>query len=484
MASKPRAKRKLSQPITVAPPDAGIAGAAYDDPVQRLIYPATAEAILSGAWAGDMRDTVNLAISMGDTWDRYADNMRTVENALCGAPFEFQPAILPDGTVTDSAKEKAELVQYALDSLRPDPANREFGRDGLLKMLARGSIIGHAVAEIVWHSTPQEWNGGLAYLPRCVVNVGARWYGYPRIPGGLKFRRQDGGWENFPKLRFLPHVVSATDAHPSQAGRFRTLVKYYCANVYGFKWLMEFTQRFGTPFRFATYAERNAQVKTQLLNMLANLGSSGYGAFPEGTKLELLEAKNGGDLPQELVRKITDQACDLVFRGETASSGSEGAGGLGNTGAVFSGVRRDAMQGYCNDACVTLQKFAEYVILLNYGDLTEMPKVVCEIPEPIDAKLLAERDEILIRSGMKMPLKWLHERHDVPMPAEDEDVLEQSVAPVQPLTASLTAAKEESQNEVLQRLINSFLSAAVEDGAADAEADMREQETADKKEAA
>jgi phage gp29-like protein len=256
------------------------------------------------------------------------------------------------------------------------------------------------------------------------------------------------------------------------------------ANVYGFKWLMEFTQRFGTPFRWATYAERNAQVKTQLLNMLSNLGSSGYGAFPEGTKLELLDAKNAGDLPQDLVIKMTNQACDIVIRGETASSGSEGAGGWGTTGAVFSGVRREAMQGYCNDAVVTLQKFAEYVIRANYGELTEVPTVVCEIPEPVDAKLNAERDEVLIRSGMRMPRKWWHERHDVPMPTEDDEVVEQAVAPVQPLTASLTAAKAESANEVLQRLVESFLSAAVEDGAAGAEEDMDEQETADRKEAA
>jgi phage gp29-like protein len=480
------ARRKLAQPITapVSSPDAGVAGTAYDDPVNRIIFPATAESVLAGAWGGDMRDTINLFISACDTWDRLADNMRTVENALCSAPFEFQPAALPDGTVTDSAKEKAELVDFALKNLRPDPANREVGRDGLLKILARGSIVGHAVAEIVWHDRLQDWNGQQWILPRYAVNVGARWYGYPRIPGGLKFRNQLGAWENFPKLRFLPHVVSATDAHPSQAGRFRTLVKYWMANVYGFKWLMEFTQRFGTPFRWATYAERNAQVKTQLLNMLANLGSSGYGAFPEGTKLELLDAKNAGDLPQDLVIRMTNQACDIVIRGETASSGSEGAGGLGNTGAVFSGVRREAMQGYCNDAVVTLQKFAEYVIRANYGELTEVPTVVCEIPEPIDAKLNAERDRILIESGMEFPVKWWHERHDVPLPAEGETVVTRSVAPVQPLTASLTAAKAETQNEVLQRLVDAMLSAAVEDGAADAEDDMDEQETADRKEAA
>jgi phage gp29-like protein len=142
------------------------------------------------------------------------------------------------------------------------------------------------------------------------------------------------------------------------------------------------------------------------------------------------------------------------------------------------------MQGYCNDAVVTLQKFAEYVIRANYGELTEVPTVVCEIPEPIDAKLNAERDRILIESGMEFPVKWWHERHDVPLPAEGESVVTRSVAPVQPLTASLTAAKAETQNEVLQRLVNSMLSAAVEDGAKDAEDDMDEQETADRKEAA
>jgi phage gp29-like protein len=479
------ARRKLAQPLTApSAPDAGVAGSAYYDPVERIIYPATAESILAGAWGGDMRDTRNLFTSACDTWDRLADNMRTVENALIAAPFEFQPFASPDGEVSDSAKEKAELVDYALKQLRPDPANMEVGRDGLLRILARASIVGVGVAELVWHNQLQDWAGQQWILPKYAVNVGARWYGYPTIPGGLKFRTQSGNWENFPKLRFLPQVVSATDAHPSQAGRFRTLVKYYCANVYGFKWLMEFTQRFGTPFRWATYAERNAQVKTQLLTMLANLGSSGYGAFPEGTKLELLESKNAGDLPQDLVIRMTNQACDIVIRGETASNGSEGAGGLGNTGAVFAGVKREAMQGYCNDACVTLQKFAEYVIRVNYGELTEVPTVVCEIPEPIDAKLNAERDKILIEAGMKMPRKWWHERHDVPMPAEDEEVVEQTVAPVQPLTESLTAAKTETQNEVLERLVSAFLNKALEDGAADAEADVKEQETADMKEAA
>jgi len=110
-----------------------------------------------------------------------------------------------------------------------------------------------------------------------------------------------------------------------------------------------------------------------------------------------------------------------------------------------------------------------------------VPTVVCEIPEPIDAKLNAERDKILIEAGMKMPRKWWHERHDVPMPAEDEEVVEQTVAPVQPPAQALTAAKAETQNEVLQRLVSSFLNGALEDGAADDEELKKENETAEAK---
>ena len=80
-----------------------------------------------------------------------------------------------------------------------------------------------------------------------------------------------------------------------------------------------------------------------------------------------------------------------------------------------------------------------------------------------------------------MPRKWWHERHNVPQPAEGEDVVEQAVAPVQPLTASLTAAKAETQNEVLQRMISAFLNGAMEDGAADDEELAKEDETAEAK---
>ncbi len=86
------------------------------------------------------------------------------------------------------------------------------------------------------------------------------------------------------------------------------------------------------PFRWATYRKESSQVRTALGQMMQNIGASGWGVFPEGTKLELHESgANAKDLPQSYVISEADKACDLVIRGETASSGTDGNQGLGNS---------------------------------------------------------------------------------------------------------------------------------------------------------
>lgn len=465
-----RSRSNLAKPLTVPEPgaDGGWAGAGYVDVVERIIQPQTAESILRQAWGGDMSQQVNLFTSMMDTWDALANNMRTVENALTGAPFDVQPAADADGNVSDSAKEKADLVKSAINGLRTNAAKRELGRDGVLKALARGSVTGHAVLEILWER--REIDGQLAIMPRCCVNVGPRWYGYPNNTGPLMFRNKLANWEEFPPNKFLIHVVTATDAHPSQAARLRTLVKYWSYTTSAWAWLMQFTQRFGQPFRWATYRKESSQVRTALGQMMQNIGASGWGVFPEGTKLELHESSaKGADLPQAFVIAEANKACDLVIRGETASGGTDGNQGLGNTGEVYAGVRREAMQGYCNDAATTLQQLAEMVVRLNWGETSEMPTVVCEIPSPQDAVALAQRDEILGRMGLTLPDEFLRKRHDVPAPAEGEAVVSA------PKPQTLTAAKSPSDSK-LEGVIERLLVAGILGGNAIWEEQLKEAE--------
>jgi phage gp29-like protein len=46
------------------------------------------------------------------------------------------------------------------------------------------------------------------------------------------------------------------------------------------------------------------------------------------------------------------------------------------------------------------------------------------VDAPEDAKALAERDQILLSAGLPMPKAWLYERHEIPVPAAGEEVIE------------------------------------------------------------
>jgi phage gp29-like protein len=130
------------------------------------------------------------------------------------------------------------------------------------------------------------------------------------------------------------------------------------------------------------------------------------------------------------------------------------------------------MQGYCNDAVVTLQSLAEMVIRLNYGETSEMPTVVCEIPSPQDAVALAQRDEILARMGLAIPDQFLRERHDVPAPTEGEATVSA------PKSQTLTAAKgkQKPSEDKLVDTISELLVAGINSGNAIWEEQLKEAE--------
>ena len=479
MPAKLRRSNKLSTQYTVPADanDSGLAGPGWIDVVDRMLAPATAESILRSAWGGDMSLLQNLFVSMMDTWAQLADDVRTVENALTSAPFDVMPYEGSDGTVSEVAKAKADLVKLAIAGLKPNAAKRELGRDGLLKHLARGSITGHAVLEILWERRDVE--GEPLILPRTVVNVGPRWYGYLTNNGPLMFRDSSMSWIEFPANKFLVHVVTATDAHPSQAGRLRTLVRFWSYMNAAWQWMMQYTQRFGVPFRIATYRKESSQVRNALIQMMQNVGASGCGVFPEGTEIKFHEAgAKGQDMPQAYVIDQANKACSLVIRGEVASGGTDGNQGLGNTGAVYAGVRREAMQGYCNDATQTLQQLAEMVVRLNWGETSEMPTVVCEIPAPEDAVKNAQRDEILLRMGLTIPEKFLRQRHDIPAPSKDEAVVSTPKATAVPALAAALSAAKTAKDDQLAEAIERLLVAAINEGNAEFLEQTKEKEAA------
>lgn len=485
-------------------PDAGLSGSAWECQLQRAMTPREAESVLESAYGGDLGAQRQLLNSMLDTWAMLATAKRTVEQAVIAAPFEVMPWRDGEADVTPQAAERRDLVAEAFQGMRPDPLRGELDRDGLLRLCAAGELAGHQVIEVLWER--RLWRGRMVILPRAVKRVGTQHYGYQGSGLVLRFRPNTGtAWGDFPADKFLVHLAPVHEGHPVQAGRWRVLAKFWSGAMYGWEWMLGYTNRFGTPFRMATYKKGQENVKAQLVAMLGALGHAGYGAFPEGVKLELQQATHGsGDLPQATLMKLADQAAELVMLGEVQSSGRDGRTGLSN-GEQQGNVRRDALQGYCNATVTTLNQLARMVLSQNYGSQDWCPWFAAEIPEPEDAKANAERDKTLTEAGVPITLEQLQSRHDLTAPADGDVVLmggqlikwnaaaigqpsAQNVTPAgretdkkgKPLTAAFTPAPP-SLEEAMERLITAALIAGVDDfktEAAEAAARETNEETA------
>lgn len=401
----------------------------------RRMLPGTVESILVNGLSGDLTDQLALFTTMQDSWPRLQHNVRTLREAVEAAPFAVHPWSDDDGTeITDSAQEKAALVKRGLWGMCPNLTSLETSLEGGLRHLAGGTVQGHAVMEILWEMR-KDAAGGMACLPRALRKTGSSHYAYPmsawdkNTGDRLMFRpppHRNSTLRDFPAHQFLTGIFPGHDGHPGVAAPLRSLAKYWIAATYGPEWLLSYAQLFGSPFRWATYESGKSGVKEEVCRMLSNLGNSGWAAFPNGTELKLHEASKGaGELPQKLLIEIADQAADILILGQTlsADTGDKGGGSFA-LGKVHATVRKERLEA-CGKAVATIltHQLARAICVLNYGDDAECPEIRCDMPVSEDEKGKAERDEILVRMGLRMPVDYLYERHGIPEPEDDKETI-------------------------------------------------------------
>jgi phage gp29-like protein len=234
----------------------------------------------------------------------------------------------------------------------------------------------------------------------------------------------------FPPDEFLVAARKAKSGPAAGGALLRPLAFWWIAANFCGEWFLNFAQIFGQPIRWATYDPSQPGILDLVSEMLENMGSSAWAALPAGTQLELKEAVKGGkDNPQVTLLQIADKVCNILILREslTTDAGDRGTQALGT---VHSGIRDEVIQGAAKWAAGVLNsQFVPAFLRLNFGDTAEAPWFAPETEEVKDAKAMAERDEILLRSGMRMGVQWFHERHDVPVPAPDEEVIEGASAP-------------------------------------------------------
>ncbi len=411
--------------------------------------PERIESVLRSVASGDLAGQWELFDLMEDTWPRLAKNLNELKRAVKSFDRTFLPWAEEDEPPTDEAQERAKLVSRALWTMRPKADEVQNGFDDTIYDILDAWGKGSVVLEVDWE-TRGAGKIGEIFAPKATRWIHPRFYGWSsedwlglRVAevsqrgGGAeqeKLQAVDGIFARFPAHKFLVCTCKAKTGHPTVTALLRPLAFWWAASNFTQEWFLNFAQIFGLPIRWANYDSNVPGLVDQVADMLENMGSTAWAAFPQGTTLELKEtAKAGTDNPQVALLDRADRQCDILILGQTLTTDVSGSGSRA-LGEVQYNVRGDILRAASDFVAMVInQQLIPSVVALNYGepadDVRLAPELILEPAKQEDAQGNAERDAILLRNpDVKMPRAWFYKRHNIPLPQPDEDVIAGSAA--------------------------------------------------------
>lgn len=231
---------------------------------------------------------------------------------------------------------------------------------------------------------------------------------------------------------WMVHIHRSRSGALPRAGLYRGLLWPYILKHFGERDWAEFLESYGQPIKTSSYpTNATPQQKGALLRSLLALGHNGAGIFPEGMALELHDAVGGqSDGFEKLVERM-DRLQSKLILGQTLTSGADKSGSYA-LGMVHREVQMDILKSDAMQVAGTLTRELVYPLLaLNKGlqDVRECPKFVFDVSETEDLKGLSGVLEPLVRSGLQIPVNWVHSKFGIPKPEEGEEVLLPVAAP-------------------------------------------------------
>jgi phage gp29-like protein len=354
--------------------------------------PETLGWILDEGGRGNLMLQNELFNTMEDTWDRLRGNLNKLKKAVCKLPFNLQPWTEKGKEPSESALEKAAFVEHVLHNQKAATWEGQHNFQATIYELLDAVARGVSVLEIDW--TIEDGK----YVPSGTRRVPWTCHGFETSPslslskGGLNNpnalrlfpdRHPDNPkpFDRYPH-KFLVGVYRAKSGHIAETAQLRALAHLWLGRMLGWEWMTHKAELFGLPIRWATYDPSAPQTQIdQISDMLRNMGTAAWGAFPPGTDLQILNGNTPGvagkSEPTERLMYLADRACDLLFLGQTLTSeeGTSGSYALGN-------VHREV-----------------------------------ELNRPEKDRQLVERDKLLFKDmGLPVSKQWLYDRHKVPAP--------------------------------------------------------------------
>jgi len=422
--------------------------------------PAYIQMILNGALAGDHVAQWQLFDMMLDTWPTLSSCVQEMVYGVTRRTVVFDPYAEEDSKATREAEEKEKVVAAAFQNWRPDATRDDNTLNATLASLMDAWFRGISVLEIIWdlieskklgtiwgpvgtvwcHPSTYGFNseGQIGLTIQQPYGYGATsqtgplpFQGIKPFPYNKTIGPLPGGYgstsvpnpmqqplQTFPPNKFLIGVHKVRSGTLFAGAMLRPLAWWWCASNFTADWLLNLAQVFGIPFRWATYIGTSPDQTVQAIcDMLQNMGTAGWAAFPEGTKLELKEPHTGttGHTPQGDLLDRADHYARMMILGQTMTGATLASGRGGQAfGTVEAQLKQDRLDAACAYvAGVFNLQLIPAILRLNYGDESEPP--TCRFLQESEGTYQdSERDQILCNIGVQIPISHLQRKYNIP----------------------------------------------------------------------
>ncbi|MCS6278419.1 MAG: DUF935 family protein [Opitutus sp.] len=356
----------------------------------RSLSPDAIGELLDAGARGDLAAQSDLFNLMEDTWPRLRANLQKIKNAIRKLPLNVQPYTPKNGKPSATAQEKAAFVESALHLQRGyvDTTRAPLGSAvyELMDAVARGL----SVVEIDWANDTTGY-----VVPVGFRRVPTRYLGIDTDgtlalrPSGAKRSASSSQLTPFAKHpgKFLTGIFQSKSGALGEAAQLRALAPLWLGHMLGWEWLVQKAELFGTPLRWANYPATATQVEIDAItSALRNMGTASWGAFPQGTNLQIMQGTtpgvSGPNDPSERLMGIADRACDIMLLGQNLSVEHNGEGSRAAT-EVHREVELDLFETYAEYIVAILNdQLIPQLIAQNWGTADEVPSSKSKSPAP------------------------------------------------------------------------------------------------------
>ena len=377
----------------------------------RGLTPTKLAAIMSEAEQGDLIRQCELAEDMEEKDGHIQSELGKRRLAIQGVEWNIVPPPNPSTEETRDAEQIEELLRSAtwLDDAVFDAS------DAILKSFA--------CLELAW-----DFAEGLHYVDGATWRDSSWFQTHPDKRNELRLR--DGSYEGAPLRPFgwIQHQARAKSGYLSRRGLVRVLAWPFLFKSYSVRDLAEFLEIYGLPVRLGKYPEgATEREKMTLLRAVLGIGHNAGGIIPRGMEIEFENAADGGADPFMAMVAWCEKTQSKAILGGTLTSQADGASSTNALGNVHNEVRKELRNADLKQLENTLTRDLVYPLYAlngkSYRSPRRIPRLVFDISEPEDMKEIVPPLQGLVSMGVQVPISWVRDKLQIPVPQKGEAVL-------------------------------------------------------------